>query len=37
MLLEIATEERLVGEVHPVGDLLDVEMSAFSRFAQFRS
>ena len=29
MLLEIATEERLVGKVHPVGDFLDVEMAVF--------
>ena len=25
MLLEVAAKERLIGEVHPVGDLLDVE------------
>lgn len=25
MLLEVAAKEGLIGEVHPVGDLLDVE------------
>ena len=29
MLLEVAAKERLIGEVHPVGDLLDIEPTVF--------
>ena len=35
MLLEVATEEGLVGEVHTVGDLLDVETAVLELVVDF--